>query len=82
MKIYITCVLEDPNSDRADRLLPYLAIAKAPWGSVETRGTDPKHALANAKGIMLHALGDSSDPPDEIIFSYFDLSQKPPHAAP
>ena len=73
MKIFITCVLEDPNSDHADRLLSYLA--KANWRNVEARSDNPKQAMAQVKGIILHAIGDFPEPPDQIRFSCIDLSK-------
>ncbi len=72
MKIFITCALEDPDSDDHDQLQPYLA--KANWRQVEARGDDPKRAMATVRGIILHALGEFPEPPDQISFSCIDLS--------
>jgi hypothetical protein len=75
-------VLEDPDSDQADLLLPYLA--RADYRGVEARDTDPQRAMSTVKGIVLHALASYPDPPDQISFSCIDLSrnQKVPHASP
>lgn len=73
MRIFITCVLENPDSDDADRLLPYLA--KASWRDVQARGTDPQRAMASVKGVILHAIAEFPDPPDQIRFSCIDLSK-------
>jgi hypothetical protein len=73
MKIFITCVREDPNSDHADLFLPYLA--KANWRDVEARGDNAAAAMAQVKGIILHALGNFPEPPDQIRFSCLDLSK-------
>ncbi len=73
MKIFITCVLEDPDSDYSDRLRPYLA--KAQWCGIKARDTDPKRAMAAVKGIILHALGEYPDPPDQVTFNCIDLTQ-------
>jgi hypothetical protein len=72
VKFYITCEVEDPESDGADRLLPF--IARANWRDVWARDTDPKRAMANVKGIILAALVEFPDPPDEIRFSCLDLT--------
>lgn len=74
MKIFITCTREDPNSDEHDVLQPYLAEAN--WRGIQARDSDPKRAMATVKGIILHALGEFPDPPDQIRFSCIDLSRQ------
>lgn len=73
MKFFITCTLEDPESNGHDVLMPYLA--RANWRDVEARDDDPKRAMATVKGIILHALGEFPDPPDQIRFSCIDLTK-------
>lgn len=71
--IDIICQRENPESDGADALMPYLARC-SPNDQIEARGESPKEAIATAKGIYLHWLGDFADPPDLIRFSAIELS--------
>ncbi len=66
MKIYITCSLEDPESDEADRLLPF--VARSNVRGVEARSATPEAAINHVKGVVLHWLGSMPEPPDEIRF--------------
>ncbi len=66
MTFTITCGLEDPDADSADRLLPYLAIANV--RQIEARDSTPERAVATVKGILLHWLAGWDNPPNDISF--------------
>ena len=67
MNITITWELEDPDSDDADRLCPYLA--RADFRDVESRYVNAEGAVAHVKGAILHCLAEFRDPPNKIVFT-------------
>lgn len=66
VRITITWELEDPESDDADRLCPYLA--RADFRDVESRYVSAEGAVAHVKGAILHCLAEFRDPPTQITF--------------
>lgn len=67
MKFSIVCTREHPESDHADRLLPYLA--RSDFRGIEARDTSPERAANTVKGIILHCLASFPEPPNVISFS-------------